>query len=124
MRVFDGRETLEFERTGEELRVLLTGNQIRMASMDVIRQHASIDDETPEEYQAAITYAVAAPGLVRGEDAGRKAGAGAEAFVREGSREQIPRAVPAPRQRLPQRRGSLSCAFRARRHARTDGVRR
>ncbi|MGO4592439.1 type VII secretion protein EssB [Leifsonia sp. 2TAF2] len=60
MRVFDGRETLEFERTGEELRVLLTGNQIRMASMDVIRQHASIDDETPEEYQAAITYAVAA----------------------------------------------------------------
>jgi type VII secretion protein EssB len=60
MRLFDGRDSLEFERAGETVTVMVTGAQIRMASIDVIRQHAAVDDETPEDYEAVLGYTVPA----------------------------------------------------------------
>lgn len=60
MRVFDGRETLEFERTGETVRVLLAGAQIRMDSVDIVRHHVTLAEEVPEQFQAVVTYRVPA----------------------------------------------------------------
>ena len=58
MKLFDGRDTLVFEREGDTVTVFLTGAQIRMASMDAIRRHVSFGERCPEEYQAALTYQV------------------------------------------------------------------
>lgn len=58
MRLFDGRDSLEFERAGDTVEVRVTGAQIRMASIEVVRRHAAIAEETPEEYQAVLCYAV------------------------------------------------------------------
>ncbi|NUU08120.1 type VII secretion protein EssB [Leifsonia sp. C5G2] len=60
MRLFDGRDTVSFERAGDRVTVLLTGAQIRAASVDIVRQHVTLLDECPEEYQAAIAYTVPA----------------------------------------------------------------
>lgn len=60
MRLFDGRDTLVFERAGERVTVLLTGAQIRTAAIEVVRQHVTVADDCPEEYQAALAYAVPA----------------------------------------------------------------
>lgn len=60
MRLFDGRDTVEFERAGEDVTVFMTGAQIRMASIDVVRQHVVVADECPEESQAALLYTVPA----------------------------------------------------------------
>jgi type VII secretion protein EssB len=60
MRLFDGRDAVAFERDGDVATVLVTGAQIRMAAIDVVRQHVTIGDECPEEYQAALSYVVPA----------------------------------------------------------------
>lgn len=60
MRLFDGRDTVEFERAGDSVRVLLTGAQIRMTAIDVVREHVPLAVECPEDYQAALAYTVPA----------------------------------------------------------------
>lgn len=60
MRLFDGRDSLVFERAGDQVTVLLTGAQIRTAAVDVVRQHVAVSDDCPEEYQAALSYTVPA----------------------------------------------------------------
>jgi len=58
MRLFDGRDTVVFERSGDRVSVFLTGTQIRMGALDLVRQHRVVADECPEEYQAALVYTV------------------------------------------------------------------
>lgn len=60
MRLFDGRDVLEVERAGATITVLLGGSQIRMDSVDVVRQHAVVREETPEDYAAVLEYALPA----------------------------------------------------------------
>ncbi|MDR6971801.1 type VII secretion protein EssB [Leifsonia shinshuensis] len=63
MKLSDGRDALEFERAGDILRVKVTGAQIAMASMEVIRHHARIGPDAFDEFAAVVEYAVP-PGAV------------------------------------------------------------
>jgi type VII secretion protein EssB len=58
MRISDGKDSLEFERVGATVAVLVTAAQIRMASVDVVRQQVTVADEVPEEYQAVLQYPI------------------------------------------------------------------
>lgn len=60
MRLFDGRDTVAFERTDDRVTVFVTGAQIRMAAIEVVREHVVVAADCPEEYQAALEYAVPA----------------------------------------------------------------
>lgn len=60
MRLCDGRDTLVFERAGDRMAVLLTGAQLRATAMEVVRQHVTVADDCPEEYETALVYAVPA----------------------------------------------------------------
>lgn len=58
MRLFDGRDILEFERAGTTVTVLLGGSQIRRGAIDVVRQHAVVQEDAPEDYAAVLEYAL------------------------------------------------------------------
>ena len=58
MNISDGKDSVEFERAGAMLTVLVTAAQIRMASIDVVRQQVTVADEVPEEYQAVLVYPI------------------------------------------------------------------
>ncbi|WP_431245764.1 type VII secretion protein EssB [Leifsonia xyli] len=58
MRLFNGADTLEFERSESVLRVLLTGAQIRMGAIDVVRHHVTVAQEAPDDFEAVLEYSV------------------------------------------------------------------
>jgi type VII secretion protein EssB len=63
VRLFDGRDGLEFERTKERVTVSVTGAQIRMSSIGAIRRHVAVEEACLEGFQAALVYPVL-PGAV------------------------------------------------------------
>lgn len=58
MRLFDGRDAIEFERSESGVVVLLTGAQLRTASRDVLQHHVTVAEQCPDDYQAALLYPV------------------------------------------------------------------